>query len=357
MKLLSWDRFTIKKIRSGYYSAVYFNRTKEILLKEKKLDTVTMQIFQKNDDALLCGISHVIELLKIGTGYFENGKWISKWNTLKINALFDGDKTSKGEPVIHISGPYVFFAHLESLYLGILARETRIATNARNMVASANGKPVIFFADRFDYFLNQELDGYASQIGGVSAVCTAAQAKLIGSLPVGTIPHALIAINKGKINDAAESFRNVFPKDNLVALVDFDNDCVKTSLVAARQFGKKLWGVRLDTAENMVDKSLQKLTEQKNELHGVNPTLVKMVREALDRQNFQHVKIIVSGGFNNDKIKWFESQKSSVDTYAVGSSMLEGKNDFTADIVVVKGREIAKVGRGIKRNSRLKPIQ
>ena len=343
-----WDEKTIDKIRNGYYSASYFNKTKAILLREKNLKNVTMQIFQKNDGSILCGVNQVIELLKVGTGYFQNGRWISKFGDLQITALKDGTILKVREPVMHIKGPYAYFAHLESLYLGILARQTRIATNARKIVEAANEKPVLFFADRFDYFLNQELDGYAANLGGVSNVCTKAHGQWTAKNPVGTIPHSLIAVNNGNTVEAVIKFNQYFPKENLIALVDFDNDCVGESLKAAKAFGKKLWGVRLDTAENMVDQSLKKLTEHDHEYHGVNPTLVKLVRKVLDENKFQHVKIIVSGGFNREKITMFEKAKSPVDTYAVGSAMLEGKNDFTADIVMVEGKSLAKVGRKLK---------
>jgi len=345
MKSKYWDEQTIDKIRKGYYSASYFNKTKEIILEEKDLKIVTMQIFQKNDGAILCGINQVIELLRLGTGYFENGKWISKWNALTVKTLKDGSILKSRQSIMHIIGPYAYFAQLESLYLGILARQTRIATNARRIVKAAKGKPVLFFTDRFDYFLNQESDGYAANLGGVTNVCTKAHGSWLKTEPVGTIPHSLIAINNGNTVKAATKFNQYFPKNNLIALVDFNNDCVNESLKTARAFGNKLWGVRLDTAENLIDKSLQKLVEKNNKLHGVNPTLVKMVRKALDKEGFNKVKIIASGGFNQDKIIWFEKEKTPVDIYAVGSAMLDGKNDFTADIVKVKDKKIAKFGR------------
>jgi nicotinate phosphoribosyltransferase len=351
MKSKYWDGKTVNKIRKGYYSASYFNKTKIILLKEKNLRTVTMQIFQKNDGAVLSGINQVIELLRTSTGYFKNGRWVSKWNELTIETLKDGDILKSGEPVMHIKGPYVYFAHLESLYLGLLARQTKIATNAKNIVKAANGKPVLFFADRFDYFLNQELDGYAAHIGGVIGICTVAHADWIDSEPVGTIPHSLIAVSDGDTNSATSKFNRYFPKHNLIALVDFNNNCVDEALKAARLFGKKLWGIRLDTAENLVDKSLQRLAEKNKDLHGVNPMLVKLVRKKLDKEDFAHVKIIVSGCFNKDKINRFEKEKTPVDIYAVGSAMLEGKNDFTADIVEVEGKKIAKFGRKFKQLS------
>lgn len=339
-----WDNETIDKIRNGYYSAVYFNRTKQTLLKEKKLENVTMQIFQKQN-SVLCGVDQVIELLKIGTGYFENEKWIDKSSELEINSLADGDSIKPLETIMHIKGPYAYFAHLESLYLGILARQTKIATNVKKVVTAAKNKQIIFFADRFDYFLNQEIDGYAAKIGGIHGVATAAQAHLIQKQPMGTIPHAFIAINDGDTVETAGQFSNNFPDVPLIVLVDFENDCVKTSLEVAKKFGDKLFGVRLDTSESITDKSSKE--------KGVNPELVKKVRDALDDEGFNKVKIVVSGGFNAEKIEKFEKESVPVDIYGVGSSLLTGNIDFTADIVEVENKKIAKTGRIYRPNENL----
>lgn len=375
-----FDRQTIEKIRRGYYTAVYFNRTKEILLKENKLASVTMQVFQKNEGSILAGVEEVGELLKVGSGYWS-GSWIDKYESLTVFTLGDGDRISRFETVMHIKGSYAYFAHLESLYLGILARRTVIATNVRRCVDAAEGKQIIFFADRFDHFFNQEGDGYAAKVGGATAVCTDAMSKGFGERPVGTIPHALIAVYGGNTVEATDAFAKHYPDVNLIALVDFENDCVRTSLLVARKFGERLWGVRLDTTGEMVDKSLQyqKSTLNQNkyglglprtelrsgtgannksdEIYGVNPKLVRSVRCALDSEGFGYVRIVVSGGFTPEKIAKFTDEKVPVDAYGVGSSLVKGANDFTADIVEVEGKKIAKVGREYKANSRLKPLK
>lgn len=350
-----WDKSTVQKIRRGYYSAVYFNRTKYILQQEKNYRVATMQIFQKEDDSVLCGVNEVKELFKIGVGYFEKRKWVSKWREIEIKSLKDGDKINNLETVMHITGPYVYFAHLESVYLGILARRTLIATNTQKVVKAAKGKPVVFFADRFDHFLNQEGDGYAAHVGGVSGVSTEAHAAWINKSPGGTIPHALIALNSGDAMKATQQFARHIKRANVVALIDFNNDCVRGSLEVSRVLGKRLWGVRLDTAENVIDKSIVGNKKVKDK-YGVNPTLVRNVRNALDKNGFTHVKIVVSGGFNEKKITWFGKEKAPVDVYGVGSSLVHGSNDFTADIVKVDGKKIAKVGRRYKENKRLRSI-
>lgn len=352
--MMYWDKATISRIRRGYYSAAYFNRTKFILEQERDETPVTMQVFQWNDGSVLCGVDEVLELLRIGTGLWRGNRWVSKRKTLTVSTLADGDVIRSREPEMYITGPYIYFAHLESLYLGILARRTMVATNTRRVVEAASGKPVFFFADRFDDFHNQEGDGYAAHVGGTAGVCTLAHASRWKGIPVGTIPHALIAVNDGNTVKAAELFAKYIPDANLVALVDFDNDCVRTSLAVAKSLGKKLWGVRLDTASNMIDKSLIKNRNTKK-MFGVNPPLVWAVRKVLNDNGYGHVKILVSGGFTEEKVRWFEKEKAPVDGYGVGSALVHGNNDFTADIVMVEGKKVAKAGRKYLTNERLKP--
>lgn len=352
-----WDQQTIEKIRKGYYSAVYFQRTREILLAEGNTKRVTMQLFQKQDGSVFCGVDYVIELLREGTGFYNGEKWVGKADELSVSSLANGDGLSFMETVMHIEGPYCYFAHLESLYLGILARSTKIATNVRKAVKAANGKPVLFFADRFDYFLTQELDGYAAKVGGAEAIVTTAQGLFWKQAARGTIPHAMIAVNEGSTIKAVSLFTKHYPDVPLIALVDFDNDSVRTSLEAARTFGKKLWGVRLDTSESIVDLSMTKLKNVKaKDVHGVTPLLVHAVRKALDKEGFLNTKIVVSGGFSEEKIRWFEKEKTPVDAYGVGSWLMEGRNDFTADIVRVDGKPMGKFGRTFVTNKRLKRV-
>ena len=347
--MIFWDKATTTRIRRGYYSAVYFNRTKHILEKEHDETVVTMQVFQWNDDSVLCGMREAIELLRIGAGQWRGNRWVTKKQTLTVSTLSDGDTVGSREPVMHITGPYVYFAHLESLYLGILARRTMVATNTRRVVEAANGKPVFFFADRFDDFHNQEGDGYAARLGGATAVCTDAHASRWNGVPIGTIPHALIAVSGGDTVKATQRFAKHIKDVNVVALVDFNNDCMGTSLAVAKVLGKKLWGVRLDTASNLIDVSASS--------PGVNPTLVRLVRQTLDRAGYTHVKILVSGGFTAEKVRMFEKEKTPVDGYGVGSALVHGNNDFTADVVKVNGKKTAKVGRMYMPNIRLRQVK
>lgn len=339
-------KFPVEDIKSGYYSDAYFLRTREILLKDNHHPQVLMQIFPRAD-VVVCGLDEVIALVKTCAFHPEN---------LVIHALHDGEEVSEWETVMTIEGNYDDFAHLETLYLGILARQSRIATNVRRVVKAANGKPVLFFPARYDIYQAQESDGYAARIGGITSFSTDANAKRMGGKGVGTIPHALIAAYNGDTVAATEAFdKYIDPSIARIALVDFDNDCVNTSLAVARKLGKKLAGVRLDTSGSMVDKSLWTQIGTFKPT-GVCKELVCNVRKALDAEGFNHVKIIVSGGFDEARVAAFEELSVPVDTYAVGSSFFNGNINFTADIVKVNGKLCAKAGRRYNPNPKLELV-
>ncbi len=340
----------VEKMRAGYYSDKYFVRTREVLLHHRHDPVVTMQVFQKRD-AFVAGTDEAIAILKLclTEGY--------SFDDLEVRALRDGDRAAPWETVMHITGPYTAFVHLETLYIGVLARRTRIATNTRAVVEAAWPRPVMFFPARHDHWMVQTGDGWAAHVAGAIGVSTDAQASWWGSEGIGTVPHGLIAAFGGDTVRATEAFADAMPEDvRVISLVDFDNDCVGTSLKVARTLGERLWGVRLDTSQNLVDRSI--IPEMGDfDPRGVNPRLVLRTREALDREGFQHVKIVVSGGFTADKIRTFEVEQVPVDAYGVGSALMRGSYDYTADVVRVEGKPVAKVGRWYRPNERLELVR
>ncbi len=336
----------VERMKAGYYSDKYFVRARDLLLKDRHRPCVTMQVFGKAH-AYLGGSDEAIAILKLCS---------EKWEELQVSALHDGDEIAPWETVLLIEGPYDAFANLETLYLGVLARRTKVGTNTHRVVEAAKPKQVMFFPARHDHWLVQTGDGYAAHIAGAIGVSTDAQASWWGSEGIGTVPHALIAAYRGDTVLASQKFAEHMPDSmRLITLVDFENDCVGTSLKVARALGQRLYGVRIDTSETLVDKSVipQMGTFKPT---GVNPRLVWNVREALDRAGFKHVKIVVSGGFNVEKIRQFEEQEVPVDIYGVGSSLFQGRFDFTADVVRVEGKPCAKVGRAYRPNPRLERV-
>jgi nicotinate phosphoribosyltransferase len=342
----------VEKMRAGWYTDAYFNHARETLLADGRHPRVLVQVFQKNH-AWLGGMDEAIAILRL-CSHEPDG--------LTIRALHDGDRIEPWETVLTIEGDYTTFAHLETVYLGTLARRTLITTNVVRVLEAADGKQIIFMPARFDHHRVQAGDGYAAYVAGritgfEIGVTSDEQASWWGGRSIGTVPHSLIAAYGGDTVLAARSFAEWAPPDMAVTvLVDFANDSVRTALEVADALGDRLWGVRLDTSETLVDRSLW---EEMGDFRptGVNERLVRKTRNALDTAGFDSVRIVVSGGFTVEKIRAFEVRGVPVDAYGVGSSLIRGANDFTADIVLTDGRPSGKFGRRLRENPRLEPVE
>jgi nicotinate phosphoribosyltransferase len=342
----------VEKMRAGWYTDAYFNHTRDTLLRDGRHPRVVLQVFQKRN-AFLGGMDEAIAILKLCAVDFD---------ALEVHALFDGDRIAPYEAVMHIEGDYTSFAHLETPVLGTLGRRTLITTNVVRVLEAANGKPIIFMPARHDHHRVQTGDGYAAFVAGrvmgaEIGVTTDEQASWWGGRGLGTVPHALIASYDGDTVLAARKFAEwASPDMNVTVLVDFENDSVRTALEVADALGDRLWGVRLDTSESLVDRSL---FGEMGDFRptGVNERLVQKVRDALDEAGYERVRIVVSGGFTAEKISSFEEQGVPVDAYGVGSSLIRGSNDFTGDIVITDGRPSAKFGRHYRANPRLERVR
>jgi nicotinate phosphoribosyltransferase len=119
----------VEKMREGYYTDAYFNHSRAALLKDERHPRVVMQVFQKKN-AFLGGMDEAIAILKLCS---------EDWDALTVHALCEGDRIEPFETVMTIEGDYTLFAHLETPYLGVMARRTLIATNVTGVLEAAGG--------------------------------------------------------------------------------------------------------------------------------------------------------------------------------------------------------------------------
>ena len=326
-----------RDILSGESADVYFSRAEEILAKEGMDPTVVMEVFARRD-AVLCGIDEAKVLIAhVLGGHIERGE-------ATVETLADGDLIAPKEIVLRIRARYRTFGVFETALLGMMAQSTGWATAARECVEAAAPEPVISFGARHVHpDVTDNLD-YAAIIGGCVGASTPLGARLAGLAPTGTMPHSLVLIFGDTVR-AAEAFDRHMPTDvPRIVLVDTFRDEAEESLRVANALGDKLYGIRLDTP---------------SERGRVTPELVSECRARLDQAGFGHVKIIVSGGFTPDRIRFFKEHGSPVDSYAVGSYIAGAKPiDFTGDLKEIDGKPIAKRGRipGITPNPRLVPL-
>lgn len=414
MTLLS--KFDIHALRIGYYSDKYFLRTRDILLQDDYNHGIHYQYFPRKD-IVLCGEKIVYEIFKNCTGYYSNFKkasmlfeelkinlkeknypmhiylierdlndlWVNTFDKISYSSLPDGSKVKNMEVCIGIKGNPKYFGHLETATLGILAQQSAVATSVNEVVKRLNkNQKLLFFPARFKDFESQKSDGYAAVVGGANYMSTDANYEYVVGKGIGTIPHLLIACYKGDTAKAAIKFDEyIDPNISRIVLVDWDNDCIKTTLQVICAFinkfiykmdyidfsnydieelqnqikkvgdtynisevigsGKgKIFGVRFDTSGNLIDQSVAK-----NHLNnGVCPELIFTAKTIFNELGLNDLKIIVSGGFDIEKIKVFQFLNVPVDMYGIGSSIVNNFHcDFTADAVLLDGNHNAKVGR------------
>lgn len=337
-----------KELGEGFYAANYFLKSNKIVKEHAPNHIVTMQWFQRTDDAMLCGIDEAIAVIHTYAIHPEE---------LVIEALNDGDIIDNMEPVLKVTGKYENFGFLESVIDGILARRTSVATNVREVLKVAGSTPVFSMADRQDDYHTQVGDGYATYVAGIDRVSTDAQGKWWGGKGMGTMPHALIQVCGGDVIKAAQIYHETFPNEKVTALIDYNNDVVTDSLKLARVLKTDLNGVRIDTSKALIDHYFDDKDTSGFDPHGVCKELVFALREALDKEGFNYVKIIVSCSFNAQKIKEWNELKVPVDLYGVGTYFVNNTTcGFTGDLVMLDGKPQAKEGRANYPSKRLKKV-
>jgi nicotinate phosphoribosyltransferase len=328
---------TAADVLSGETADVYFERARHILGAEGLDPVVTMEIFPRAE-GILCGADEALAYLREILGDIDGD------DAPVVEALHDGARFAAKEVVMRITARYSAFGLYETAILGILASGSGWATAARRIVDAAAPIPVVGFGARHVHpSVADQLD-YASVIGGCVGASTPAGARLAGLNPTGTMPHALILIF-GDTLRAAEAFdRHIDPDVPRIVLVDTFKDEAEESLRIADALGDRLYGVRLDTP---------------SERGRVTPELVKEVRARLDLAGHRHVKILVSGGLDVDRIGVFKEAGAPVDSFAVGSAISKASPiDFTGDLKEIDGKPVAKRGRipGRTENPRLERI-
>ena len=338
-----------KELGSGFYSANYFLKSNRIVRENAPGHIVTMQWFQRTDNAMLCGVDEAIAILHEFAIHPEN---------LTIEALNDGDIIQANEPVLKVTGHYEDFGFLESVIDGVLARRTSVATNVKDVLDVAGDTPVFSMADRQDDYLTQVGDGYATYVAGITKVSTDAQGLWWGGKGMGTMPHALIEVSGGDICKAADMYHKTFPNEQVTALIDYNNDVITDSLLLANHLKHDLRAVRVDTSKSLIDHYFDDKDTSKFDPHGVCKELIFALRDALNQNGFDYVKIIVSSSFTAEKISEWVKLGVPVDTYGVGTSLVNNMTvGFTGDLVELDGKPEAKEGRKNIPSNRLQKVK
>ena len=296
----------------------------------------------------------------------------------------EGKWVGAGEPILYLSGSLAALVDLETLLLQKLGSPCVAAYNAFTMCADL--PKVAFLAMDARHCAGTEMAemmAYAAAVGserarrksgavGFVANATAATAHFFGQQGGrGTMPHAFIGY-AGSTVRAAEMFHETFPEDDMTVLVDYYGREVSDSIAVARRFSDLAaagrLSFRLDTAGGRFVEGLDPAASyavlerhvpgairgyrSDEELRyligtGVSAAAIFHLREALDREGFQKVKIVASSSFGPAKCRVMAEAGAPIDVIGTGSFLPESWRETyaTADIVEYDGQPSIKVGR------------
>ena len=310
-------------IKSGKTTDIYFIRTNKIL-KQSRLDSVkvyaefTVSNFPKGYPwGFLGGLRDIIQLLE--------GLPINVYALPEGSLFYKYDYYGIKEPVLAIEGPYSAFSIFETPILGLLAHGSGVLTKtARLRKVAGNEVTILSFGARRVHPAIAPFVSYYAYIGGCDGVSCVKGAEFLKIKPMGTMPHSLMIIFKairGDHRKAWKAFDDIVEKDvPRIILVDTFYDEKTEAIMAVEKLGKKIYGIRLDTPSSR---------------RGNFAEIIREVKWELKIRGYKNVKIIVSGGIDEDSIPGLI--KAGADGFGIGSAISNAHPiDFAMDIVAVK---------------------
>jgi nicotinate phosphoribosyltransferase len=226
-----------------------------------------------------------------------------------IFTLKEGTPFTAETPIIRVTAKRPVAQLLETIILTIVNFPTLIASKASRIVNAAGESAVIDFGLRRAHGIHAGIEGArASYLAGTVATSNVEAARIYGIPPSGTMAHSFVMSFRDEI-DAFRAYSNTF-LDRSVFVID-TYDTLEGARVAAKvakemeQKGYRLKGVRLDS--------------------GNLGNLSKKVRDILDGEGLEYVKIVLSSDLNEYKIEKLKLEGSPVDSYGVGTEMITAK--------------------------------
>ncbi|MEM4704137.1 MAG: nicotinate phosphoribosyltransferase, partial [Candidatus Bathyarchaeia archaeon] len=248
--------------------------------------------------------------------------------TGEVWAVPEGTIVFPEEPLIRVTAPIIEAQLVETFLLNAVNLQTTLATKAARVVTAAQGKPIIEFGLRrtqgTDAGMKAARCAYLAGAEGTSNVLAGMQY----GIPVyGTMAHSYIMFYDTEA-EAFRTFAEVFPETSTLLIDTYDNlKGAENAAFVAKELerqGHRLRAVRLDSGDLV--------------------TLSRKVREILDKNGLEHVKIFASGDLDEYRIAQLISKGARIDAFGVGTRMSTSVDRPYVDVVyklsgkVEKGR-------------------
>jgi nicotinate phosphoribosyltransferase len=224
-----------------------------------------------------------------------------------LHAIPEGNLVFPNEPLIRVNAPIIEAQLVETYLLNAVNFQTMVASKAARIVHAAAGKQVVDFALRrthgTDAGMKVARASYLAGCAGTSNVLAGMKYRI----PIyGTMAHSYVMFHERE-QEAFEAYARVFPKSTTLLIDTYDTvEGARRSVPVAKALelqGTRLHGVRLDS--------------------GDLAALSRAVREVLDQNGLEYVRIMASGNLDEYKIEQLlaQAQQAPIDSFGVGTAM------------------------------------
>jgi nicotinate phosphoribosyltransferase len=232
-----------------------------------------------------------------------------------VDAMPEGTVFFSDEPILRVTATLPEAQFVESRLVNLLHFRTVVASKAARMVLAAPGKPLIDYGLRRAHGAEAVvLAARASYVAGFSGTATVAAGQAFGIPVYGTMAHSFIQAHDDE-TVAFEHFASSHPQSLVLSIDTYDTERAagKVVTLAPRLAaeGITISGVRIDSGD---------LGEHASK-----------VRRILDTGGLRAVKIVASGGLDEDALLALSRAGAPIDAYGVGTSLTTASDAPTLD--------------------------
>ncbi len=251
-----------------------------------------------------------------------------------VRAVPEGTVVFADEPMVEITGPLIETQLLETAVLNLCHVQTVLASKAARSVLVAQGRALAEFGLRRSHGIDAGMKAArAAMMAGFDSTSNVLAGRTYGVPLSGTMAHSFVMAFPSEL-DAFRAYARAFPDDAVLLLDTYDTIAaahlavtVASELAAA---GHRLAGVRLDS--------------------GDLGALSREVRRILDAGGHPAVRIIVSGGLDEEDIEALVRAGAPIDAFGIGTRLNVSADapsvDLVYKLVELDGRDLLKLSPG-----------
>lgn len=222
--------------------------------------------------------------------------------TGNVYAVPEGTPLFADEPILELEAPLPEAQLAETFIMNQITVQTVLASKAARMVAAAGGRPVVDFGARRMHGIDAALkSARAFHIAGIAATSNVLAGRRYGVPLSGTMAHSYVQAHDDE-NAAFRNFARLYP--GTVVLVD-----TYDTLAGVRRV------IDLVRGDPDIDISAVRLDS------GDLAALAREARRLLDAAGLTDIRILASGGLDEQRIADLVAGDIPIDGFGVGTSM------------------------------------